>query len=257
MSLETRVGTANAVLLHGQPGDRSDWDAVTARLPGTVTALALDRPGYGDNPEPAGSLEDNARWLLDRLDREGVENPVLVGHSYGGGVALAVAGLAPERVRGLVLVASIGPGCLNSWDGLLAAPVAGAALAVTAWSVLPWLARKGMGHNPFGAEVATALNMLAGVHHRHGPVWRSFLTEQRELLHTLERWTAGLAEIRTPALILADPADKVVPFATSRALSEQLPCARIELINGGGHHLPRQLPDAVAARIGDFVDSLD
>ncbi|GAB2528985.1 alpha/beta fold hydrolase [Nocardia heshunensis] len=257
MSLETRVGTANVVLLHGQPGDRSDWDAVSARLPGTVTPLAVDRPGYGDNPDPAGSIEDNARWLLERLDRDGIEDAVLVGHSYGGAVALAVALLAPQRVRGLVLVASVGPGCLTAWDELLAAPVAGEAFAVTAWSVLPWLVRKGLDHNPSRLFTPAALDLLAGVHHRHGHVWRSFLTEQRELFDTLERWTDRLTDIRIPALILADPADKVVPISTSRALSRQLPCARIELLSGGGHHLPRRLPDVVAARIGAFVDSLE
>ena len=50
---------------------------------------------------------------------------MLVGHSYGGGVALAAASLAPGRVEAVVLLASVGPGCLTVWDRLLAAPGTG------------------------------------------------------------------------------------------------------------------------------------
>ena len=75
------------------------------------------------------------------LDARGIERAVLVGHSYGGGVALSVAALAPERVEALVLLASVGPGCLTGWDRLLAAPVAGEVCALAAWWLTPWLAR--------------------------------------------------------------------------------------------------------------------
>ncbi|MFJ4656658.1 alpha/beta fold hydrolase [Nocardia sp. NPDC088792] len=257
-SARAATETEPVVLLHGQPGDRSDWDLVLPRLPGSVGALAWDRPGYGANHRPAGSIEDNARWLLDSLDRAGIERAVLAGHSYGGGVALAAAALAPERVRGLVLVASVGPHCLNPLDELLALPVAGPALSLTAWSLLPWLARKGLDHNRSETRTAPEYwQLLAGVHHEHGPVWRSFLVEQRALLHELGSWTDKLAQIRVPALILADPADKVVPISTAYALRDGLPEARLELVEGGGHHLPRRVPDVVAARIGAFVDSLE
>lgn len=245
-------GGAPVVLLHGQPGDRSDWDAVISCLPGSIDAMALDRPGYGENPCPATTVEDNARWLVERLEREQITDAVLVGHSYGGGVALAAAAMAPERVRGLVLLASVGPGCLTPWDTMLAAPVAGPMISVTAWSLLPWLARRYPDHtaNP-------SWQALAEIHHAHGAVWRSFLFEQRELRHGFERWIAALQQASVPTLVVADSTDKVVPVATARALHEQLPCSRLELVHGGGHQLPRRIPQVIAAAITDFVESLD
>jgi 3-oxoadipate enol-lactonase len=66
---------------------------------------------------------------------------VLVGHSYGGGVALTAASLAPHRVEAVVLLASVGPGCVNGWDRLLAAPGAGPLCALVAWRLTPYLAR--------------------------------------------------------------------------------------------------------------------
>ena len=132
------------MLLHGQPGSASDWQLVTDRLPEPLDVVALDRPGYGTSRQPAGGFGYGARAVLAELDARGIERTVLVGHSYGGGVALAVAQQAPERVEALVLLASVGPGCLTGWDRLLAAPVTGEACALTAWWLTPWLARSGL-----------------------------------------------------------------------------------------------------------------
>jgi 3-oxoadipate enol-lactonase len=110
------------VLLHGQPGSGADWEQVTGRLPATLHAVATDRPGYGSSLLPAAGFAANARVVLDELDSRNIQRAVLVGHSYGGGVALSAASLAPHRVEAVVLLASVGPGCVNGWDRLLAAP---------------------------------------------------------------------------------------------------------------------------------------
>ncbi|KZM73434.1 alpha/beta fold hydrolase [Nocardia terpenica] len=210
------------ILLNGQPGDRSDWDAIVARLPGSVRVFAWDRPGYGGNRSPASTLEGNAIWLLDRWDAA-----VLVGHSYGGGVALVAAAMAPERVRGLALLASIGPGCVTVWDELLAAPVAGPMPSMTAWTVLPWMARQCRGLLVRGrAAGPPSLQALACIRHDHGRVRRSFLTEQRELLRGLDRWLGRLGGAPMPTLILADPMDKVVSISTARAVHDRFLPAR-------------------------------
>ncbi len=86
------------VLLHGQPGGGSDWREVIARLPATVECLAADRPGYRSNPRPAAGLVGNAEAVLADLDHAGIDRAVLVGHSYGGGVALTTAALARTQL---------------------------------------------------------------------------------------------------------------------------------------------------------------
>src|SRR5580692_3060300 len=135
------VGRHEVVLLHGQPGSGADWQQVADLLPPALNVVALDRPGYGASRQPAGGFAYGARAVLAELDARGIGQAVLVGHSYGGGVALSAAQLAPRRVEALVLLASVGPGCLTGWDRLLAAPVTGEVCAVTAWSLTPWLAR--------------------------------------------------------------------------------------------------------------------
>lgn len=247
--------TTAVVLLHGQPGAASDWDEVVRALPASMRSLALDRPGYRTSPRPAGGFEDNARWLLAEMDEARIDDAILVGHSYGGGVALTVAALAPNRVRGLLLVSSVGPGCLDGWDRLLAAPVAGPVCAVAAWWLTPWFARRRLArieHTrrlPLEPHEYVNWEAWGNAHHEHGAIWRTFLAEQRELVHNLSALNSYLARVDMPSVIVADPADKMVPVATARALHATLPRSRLVLLEGGGHHLPRRNPKAIAELI--------
>jgi pimeloyl-ACP methyl ester carboxylesterase len=246
------------VLLHGQPGAASDWAAVIERLRPPLLPLALDRPGYRSSPYPPGDLISNARAVLAELDAAGIGQAVLVGHSYGGGVALTAAALAPDRVTGLVLLASIGPGCLNFWDTLLAAPVAGPVCALAAWWLTPWFARARLAlarrirKRTLDIGELANWDVWAHARHEHGAMWRTFLTEQRALVHDLDALVAGIPHIRAPALIIADPADTMVPIATAHALRDLLPDARLQLIHHGGHQQARRAPQAVADAISAF-----
>jgi len=87
-------------------------------------------------------------------------------------------------------------------------------------------------------------------------MWRTFLTEERELVHGIEQVNAGLARITSPAVVIADPADTMIPVATAHALAERIPNSRLVLISGGGHHLPRRMPIAIANEIAVLADSL-
>jgi pimeloyl-ACP methyl ester carboxylesterase len=257
------VGRHEVILLHGQPGSAADWQQVAARLPDDLHVVALDRPGYGASRQAAGGFAFNARAVLAELDARGVERAVLAGHSYGGGVALSVAQLAPERVEALVLLASVGPDCLTGWDRLLAAPVAGEVCALAAWSLTPWLARARLAgiarrqQQPIAADEHVNWQIWGSAHHEHGPLWRTFLTEQRALVAEVGGLTAALAAIRQPVLLLADPRDTLIPVRTTLELAAALPDARVQLLGQIGHHLPRRGAGEIAAAIVKFLAALD
>ena len=215
------------VLLHGQPGSGADWKQVEERLPDGLNVLAPDRPGYGASRRPAGGFAAGARALLAEMDARGIDQAVLVGHSYGGGVALAAARLAPERVTGLVLLASVGPGCLTGADWPLAAPVSGEFFALMAWWLSPWLARAGLAavtrlRRPLAADEFVNLQTWGNAHRDHGPLWRSFLTEQRALMRELDELTASLPEVTQPVLLLADARDRIIPVRATHRLAAAL-----------------------------------
>jgi pimeloyl-ACP methyl ester carboxylesterase len=256
-------GTHELVLLHGQPGSPADWVPVARRLPARFRAVAADRPGYGSSRLPAGGFAANARALLDDLDSRGVKRAVLAGHSYGGGVALSAASLAPERVEAVVLLASVGPGCVNRWDTLLAAPGAGQLCALVAWRLTPWIARarlaliKRRRGRPLRPDEHVNWQVWGRTGRQYHPLWRTFLTEQRALLHELGELESAIASVQAPVLLLADPDDTTVPAETARRLAQILPDARLQLVQGTGHHLPRRAPEMVADAIVAFLATVE
>jgi pimeloyl-ACP methyl ester carboxylesterase len=251
------------VLLHGQPGSGADWKQVEGQLPYGLSVLAVDRPGYGASRRPAGGFASGARALLADMDARGIDQAVLVGHSYGGGVALAAARLAPERVAGLVLLASVGPGCLTGADWPLAAPVSGELCAFMAWQLTPWLARAGLAavarlrRRPLAANEFVNLQVWGYANRDHGGLWRSFLAEQRALVRELDELAASLPEVSQPVLLIADAQDKIIPVRATHRLAAALPDARVQLLNGRGHHLPRRAAPRIADAIAAFLATLD
>jgi uncharacterized protein (TIRG00374 family) len=251
------------VLLHGQPGSPADWQAVIDRLPEQLHAVAPDRPGYGASRRPAGGFAANAQATLDDLDARGVRNAVLVGHSWGGGVALRAASLAPDRVRAVILLAGVGPGCDTRLDWLLAAPGIGELSSLLAFRLTPWIARVRLAWlrrrhgRPLYPGESASLQVWGQPGKSGWALWRTFLIEQRALLRELDELEGAAESARVPVLLIADPADRVVPVETSHRLADLLPDARLILVEGAGHHLPRRAPRAVADAIVAFLAELD
>jgi uncharacterized protein (TIRG00374 family) len=251
------------VLLHGQPGSAADWNAVLARLPAHLHAVAKDRPGYGASHRSAEGFTANAQVILDDLDERGVDAAVLVAHSWAGGAALVAAHLAPHRVKAVVLLAGVGPGSVNIVDWLLAAPVIGPLTAQVMWRWTPWIARARLAWlsrregRPLDPGEHLSLQVWGEKQAGAQPRWRAFLTEQRALLSELAELEAALPSIEVPVLLLADPADQIVPIMTAQRLASELPRARLRLISDAGHHLPRRAPDAVVTAIAEFTAALD
>jgi pimeloyl-ACP methyl ester carboxylesterase len=99
------------LLLHGQPGSPAQWDRVADDLRESGHRVrAPDRPGYGASKLPAGDFAHNARAMVDLLDEAEVDRAVVAGHSWGAGVALAMAHDHVERVAALALVCPVVPG---------------------------------------------------------------------------------------------------------------------------------------------------
>ena len=101
------------MLLHSLAGNSSQWATQLAQLRRSRRAVAVNLRGHGKSEPPRNgdySITGMAGDVAAVVDTLGLKSFVLVGHSMGGGVALAYAGQHPERVARLVLVDPIGDG---------------------------------------------------------------------------------------------------------------------------------------------------
>ena len=98
------------VLLHGSPGDNGAFWALGPDLADHFRVIAPDLPGFGGSTReiPDYSIVAHAHYVLQLLDSLHIKQAHIVGFSLGGGVALNIAQLAPDRVRSLTLLSSIG-----------------------------------------------------------------------------------------------------------------------------------------------------
>jgi len=99
------------VFLHSLAGNARQWEAQLAHLRPARRAVALEWRGHGRSPAaPDGGwrVEDMAEDVAAAADRLGLQRFVLVGHSAGGAMAIAVAGAHPDRVAGLFLLDTAG-----------------------------------------------------------------------------------------------------------------------------------------------------
>ncbi len=102
-----RGGQEPVVFIHSLAGNVRQWQPQLLHLRRTRRAIALDLRGHGQSETPDDgrlNLDEYASDVRRAMDALAIERAVLVGHSMGGGAAVAFAGLWPERARGLVLV---------------------------------------------------------------------------------------------------------------------------------------------------------
>jgi len=106
----TEAGTgAPVVLLHGNPTSSHAWRNVVPRLGQGVRTLAPDLIGMGRSGKPdiPYRFADHARYLDAWFDALGLDDVVLVGHDWGGALALDRAARHPDHVRGIAVMETI------------------------------------------------------------------------------------------------------------------------------------------------------
>ncbi|MCI4666174.1 MAG: alpha/beta hydrolase [Neomegalonema sp.] len=247
------------VLIHGLGGSiRHFADTIAPQLGADHHVVAFDRPGYGHSTRPsrgAASLSEQAAVLRQALARLEIERPVLVGHSFGGGVALAFALAYPETVSGVVLLApAIYPFRMKPPlpDQTVDSP---AARRMIAWTVGPMMARKNADmflEAAFGPQSPPSdYETVGGGAFAARPSQIEATMEDGAILRPdLAAQSVRYGELAPPISILFGLADRIVTFEEhGPPLKAVAPHVELHTLEGVGHMLPFAAPDACVARI--------
>ncbi|HEY7687908.1 MAG TPA: alpha/beta hydrolase [Dongiaceae bacterium] len=236
------------VMLHGAGMDRTVWSLQARYLAHHGRAvLALDLPGHGKSAGPAlGSIPEMADWLGKLLDKVGVAQAAMVGHSMGALIALDLAARRPEKVRALALLGvaermPVHPDLQTAADRNeeLAAEL------ITSWG------HGRRGH--MGGHPAPGLWMAGGAIRLVDRSPDGVLAADLAACNAYGDARECAAAIRCPALFLLGAADRMTPPAKAKPLIDAVTGARVITLPTAGHMMMTEQPDAVTDALSSIV----
>ncbi len=247
------------VLVHGSGGNLRDFTAsIAPALAEHYRVILIDRPGHGytDRINTTGAtLQQQAALLAATARQLGVEKPIVVGHSFGGAVALAWAVHEPESLSALVLLASPS----NLWTTGVSRFYRLTAHGLTAPILNPLITafvpnsrvKSGVAGvfapdpvpegylNEFGAPLTLRRDSL-----------RANALQRRNLLPQITALIPGYGTITVPTEILHGTADIIVGLSIhSELLVDQIPNAALTRMQGIGHMPQHADPETVIQAI--------
>ncbi len=240
--------------VHGFGGDKETWLLMSALVPYARGTVLIDLPGHGasgDVPEDRASIRHHAEAVIRTLDHAGLDRAIVCGNSMGGGVALRLAVTWPDRIAGLVLVASVGRD-------------------VHAGGARAWID----GENPLIPREEDVDRFMQIVLERPPPVGRAVIrhvimerARRADMLHKLFRGFVladgddgvprDLSVIDRPALVIHGEQDRIIDKRTAEDLVLGLPRAELVVMRGVGHAPQLEAPRHTARIIEAFARRVD
>jgi pimeloyl-ACP methyl ester carboxylesterase len=237
------------VLLHGGGANAHWWDHLAPAFAGRFHVVALDFRGHGDSDHPA-NLETGAfaRDLEALLQHLGARDPVLMGHSMGGHVALDHAARSAQ-VRALVAIEIVRGAPSRERRAMRLALAMRRTYrtreeAIERFRFLPPAphASEALRASIAGHSVAEEQDGRFGF--KFDPRWFGIPSSR----------PAPLGGIRCPTLIVRGADSPLLSADGAAAFAAEIPTARIAVIGGGGHNLHLEQPEAFLAAVQPFLN---
>ncbi|MGW0561457.1 alpha/beta fold hydrolase [Streptomyces sp. NPDC003016] len=250
------------LLIHGEGGVSEQWDGILRGLADSHRTIAVDLPGYGYSRPITDAGPAAMAWFTWEFARAvGAERPAVIGHSFGGAVAVHMALQRPAQVSSLVLVSSAGMGrAINP------------AMVLLAVTPLGDLTKRLFPSLPHGPRILVAGAALAGACRPWripSPWWSSQAraVSSREALPTTLRsqrlavgplgqkklLTKQLPQLSMPTLVAWGIHDTMVPFWQAIAARRRLSHGQLKLVPCSGHLMPLEAAGALLKALRPFL----
>ena len=246
------------LMIHGSgPGVSAyaNWRLAMPALARSRRVIAPDMVGFGFTDRPAGiayTMDTWVRQALDLLDALDLPQVDLVGNSFGGALALALAIRAPSRVRRLVLMGSVG----------VPFPITPGLDAV--WGYTPSIATmRGLldlfAHNrQLVNDDLAKLRYEASIRPGFQEAFAAMFPAPRQ--RWVDAMTSAEADIRAlphETLVLHGREDQVIPLANSLTLAQWIPNAQLHVFGHCGHWTQLEHADRFNRLVEDFLAEAD
>ena len=246
------------MLIHGSgPGVTAwaNWRLVMPELAKQRRVIAPDMLGFGYSERPANPDYQRDVWVehaIGVLDALGIEQAELVGNSFGGGIALALAIRYPHRVRRLVLMGSVGVS-FPITDGL-----------DRVWGYEPSFQTMRSLMDTFAYDRALVTDELAELRYQ-ASIRPGFQESFAQMFPApRQRWVDGLASneadiraVQHETLVIHGREDQVIPLQASLQLAQLIPNAQLHVYGHCGHWTQIEHAGRFARLVEDFLSEAD
>jgi pimeloyl-ACP methyl ester carboxylesterase len=261
---QPQAGRPVLVLIHGIAGSSATWNAVLPALVDRYTVVALDLLGHGESDKSGHdySLGAYANMVRDVMIALGIDRATIVGHSYGGGVAMQFVYQHPSRCERLVLESSGGLGQEISWIfRALSVPaveylmplIFPSAIRVAGNLVGDWTQRLGVRAPNLAqswrayAELTKAENRSAFLDTLRSVIDRSGQTVSAHDRLYLTAWV--------PTLIVWGKSDRIIPVEHAIAAHEAIASSELVIFERVGHFPHAEEPERFVDALTTFIDT--
>lgn len=224
------------IILHGWGASSKSWLKVKKILENQgYIVFTPDLPGFGLTPVPTSpwTVDDYTRWVNDFSEKQNISQFFLLGHSFGGRIAIKYAVKYPQKIQGLILLGAAG------------------------------IKQK----EPFISKITPLLKVfsfLPGYQFLRKIFYKYILgkTDYLELRGVMretfkkileENLTPYLPQIKAPSLILWGKKDKITPITDAYLMKEKIKNSKLEISENIGHSPHLKDPEILSEKILDFL----